>query len=980
MEQNPVWDSETEWDSETAWDSETEWNTETEGDPETECGTGAVGAEKKAVNQPAKWGEGIVEELSERLKKIKQGGNWWNDRQSGEEETVMAEGDKQKMTKRGEWNTGIMGKQEEWNTGTVRKQEEWNTGTVGKQWEWTPGTVGKQGAWTAGTVGKQGGQNTGAIGKQGGWTTGTVGKQGGQNTGAIGKQGGWTTGTVGKQEEWNTGTVGKQGQWKTGTVGKQGGHNTETVGKREEINTGTVTKGGKLSIASDENRIKIYSEPTKQHKKEQVAITESPRQSVRSVKSGLVSERVVELQSGLVSQKVAELSSGKGVRSAEPVLEPTIQSSEIMGATRTVAELAQQWGTDEETESDLLQRVPPEEFTYHKPESESTQDPQRKLLICYWDTQTDISWLATLLSLYSSFEKIGLTLSLATEEELKNKIRSSTQIIFFQSKNSSKSIEDVQSFLEHCIDINSERRVPEVWQQKHYSKYLHVGIFSRSKDRGLLLQTLLSKKNMKDMLMEFRQIDISRTTEEEIREAISKCSYSILHFSKKNIYDIHFLSLFEMKKVLVIIDDLEDETLQKMLLVQQEQSVTVKEIELDLTMKESLNARNKNLNPYPPYNIGIFSRSAESDYKWLQTLLRSEGFRGHVLDMQSFYISNNGFQQFREDVNWCTVGILYHTRNRGGINLTDVVSSLYDNELDYLSQRLGRDNVLVVIDDLEDSGFEEKDRILKNQPTIGRCSVPLLSLAPLQRASHRASHRVSHRTSHRVSHVRERPIECPIELPIERPIECPIECPMLTRSLTRSTGRKPEVTRASYQKALNKTTGEAHAAGRQYTYLDRFDLFYWECPPGVQNSRGWRSLFLEHMKSCKKLPLVGVNAEFQQRCIQLNVSSSAILYHTKNRGGINVTNVTDSLYDKELEYMSHFLGKDNVLVVIDDLEDSGLEEKFTILAKQPSIIIHASDLVLISEKEKRDMESLLQKLLRIQLFTKPRGTSIFKPI
>ncbi|XP_063285641.1 uncharacterized protein LOC134571369 [Pelobates fuscus] len=652
MQQNPVWDSEIEWDSETDWDSETE------GDPETEFGTAALGAEKKAVNQPAKWGEGIVEELSERLKKIKQGGNWWNDRQSGEEETVKAEGDKQKITKRGEWNTGIMGKEEEWNTGTmgkqggqntgtvgkqgewntgimgkqggqntgtvgkqggqntgtigkqekwnmgtVGKQEEWITGTVGKQGEWKTGTLGKQGGWNTGTVGKQGRRNSGTIGKQGGQNTGTVGKQGGQNIGTVGKQGEWNTGTVGKQEEWNTGTVGKQWEWKTGTVGKQGGRNTGTVGKqeewntgtvgkREEINTGTGKKGGKLSIASDENRIKIFSEPTKQHKKEeQVARTESPRQSVRSVKSGLVSGRVVELSSGLVSQRVAELSSGKAERSAEPVLEPTIQSSEIMGATRTMAELAQQWGTDEETETDQLQRVPPEEFIYHKPESESTQDPQRKLLICYWETQTDISWLATLLSVYSSFEKIGLTLSLATEEELKNKIRSSTQIIFFQSKNSSKSIEDMQSFLEHCIDINSERRVPEVWQQKHYSKYLHIGIFSRSKDRGLLLQTLLSKKNQKDILMEFRQIDISRTTEEEIREAISMCSYSILHFAKKNIYDIHFLSLFEVKKVLVIIDDLEDETLQRILLVQQEQSVTVNEI--DLTMEESLNTRNK---------------------------------------------------------------------------------------------------------------------------------------------------------------------------------------------------------------------------------------------------------------------------------------------------------------------------------------------------------------------------------------------------
>ncbi|XP_069840795.1 uncharacterized protein [Dendropsophus ebraccatus] len=114
--------------------------------------------------------------------------------------------------------------------------------------------------------------------------------------------------------------------------------------------------------------------------------------------------------------------------------------------------------------------------------------------------------------------------------------------------------------------------------------------------------------------------------------------------------------------------------------------------------------------------VGIFSRSAESDYEWLKRRLESEF--SHIV--RPCYISNNGFQQFLEDMCWCDFGILYHTRNRGRINLTDVTDSLYDEELQYLSQKLDMNNVIVVIDDLTDSSDKEKDRILGAQPKLQR--------------------------------------------------------------------------------------------------------------------------------------------------------------------------------------------------------------------------------------------------------------------
>ncbi|XP_068120827.1 kinesin-like protein KIF13A [Hyperolius riggenbachi] len=119
-------------------------------------------------------------------------------------------------------------------------------------------------------------------------------------------------------------------------------------------------------------------------------------------------------------------------------------------------------------------------------------------------------------------------------------------------------------------------------------------------------------------------------------------------------------------------------------------------------------------------DVGLFSVSDDSDYSWLVTLLKSEYFSEQIWRVTPCYISNSGFQQFRDAVSQCSFGILYHTKNRGRVNVTDVVDSLYDEELKYLRTRLGKDNVIVVIDDLQDSSDQEKERILQNQPSIGK--------------------------------------------------------------------------------------------------------------------------------------------------------------------------------------------------------------------------------------------------------------------
>lgn len=118
------------------------------------------------------------------------------------------------------------------------------------------------------------------------------------------------------------------------------------------------------------------------------------------------------------------------------------------------------------------------------------------------------------------------------------------------------------------------------------------------------------------------------------------------------------------------------------------------------------------------HTVGIFSRSPEDDYKWLMSQLKSGPFCSIVSTVLPHYISNNGRQQFMDAVSQCTFGILYHTKNRGRMNITDVTDSLYDKELQYMSEHLGKEKVIVLVDDLEDTSDDEKRQILKYQPKI----------------------------------------------------------------------------------------------------------------------------------------------------------------------------------------------------------------------------------------------------------------------
>ncbi|XP_053550928.1 uncharacterized protein LOC128642250 [Bombina bombina] len=121
-------------------------------------------------------------------------------------------------------------------------------------------------------------------------------------------------------------------------------------------------------------------------------------------------------------------------------------------------------------------------------------------------------------------------------------------------------------------------------------------------------------------------------------------------------------------------------------------------------------------------HVGIFSRDGESCYSWLVTYLLTFLAVG---DVHPVYITNNNYHSVRENIALCNFAILYHTKRRGRVNITDVTDSLYEDELNMLSRLLGKEKVIVVIDDLDDSGSVAKDTILQNQPSIKRLTKDL---------------------------------------------------------------------------------------------------------------------------------------------------------------------------------------------------------------------------------------------------------------
>eukprot|EP00079_Xenopus_tropicalis_P038933 XP_017952704.1 PREDICTED: uncharacterized protein LOC108644517 [Xenopus tropicalis] len=228
-----------------------------------------------------------------------------------------------------------------------------------------------------------------------------------------------------------------------------------------------------------------------------------------------------------------------------------------------------------------------------------------------------------------------------------------------------------------------------------------VGIFSRDarETYDWLIRFLLTISAVRDV----RPVHISNTNYENVWDEASKCAFAILYHTTRrgriNITDVT--------------DSLYDRELGDLSRCLGLPSAPVM-------------VSNRQL-------VGIFSRESQEAYDWLITFLLTISA---VRDVRTVHISNTNYRDVIDEASKCAFAILYHTKKRGRINITDVTDSLYDRELEDLSRCLGRDRVIVVIDDLEDSSLEAKNLILQNQPSIGRWAVELFLFSDQEKTYH----------------------------------------------------------------------------------------------------------------------------------------------------------------------------------------------------------------------------------------------------
>ncbi|KAM3916510.1 uncharacterized protein RB166_015756 [Leptodactylus fuscus] len=340
------------------------------------------------------------------------------------------------------------------------------------------------------------------------------------------------------------------------------------------------------------------------------------------------------------------------------------------------------------------------------------------------------------------------------------------------------------------------------------------------------------------------------------------------------------------------------------------------------------------------YRVGIFSRSADRDFAWLSTLLTSEPFKDHVLSVRPCFISNNGFQKMNEDLSHCSFGILYHTKNKGRVNITGVTDSLYDEELEHLSVTLGKKNLIVVIDDLEDASDQVKIRLLHTQSKIADFSDDLI-LISLQDKIDNMGQTAKLKILQYFLRLSDERLGNPTANSGYEKHRGSISNPSLDRS------RSSSVTSAEIPA---QPTGHAPPAPSRSTIgiFSRSD----------KDDYLWLERLLTSEEFGQK-DVLGhkISGHDNEALREVAFKSKfGILYHSFKRGKIRLTDVNDSLYNEELLQLSTKLGKRKMIVVIDDLDDSGDKLKHKILEKQPSLGRLAAETFLFTTAEKKEVD------------------------
>ncbi|XP_069591271.1 golgin subfamily A member 6-like protein 6 isoform X1 [Ranitomeya imitator] len=334
--------------------------------------------------------------------------------------------------------------------------------------------------------------------------------------------------------------------------------------------------------------------------------------------------------------------------------------------------------------------------------------------------------------------------------------------------------------------------------------------------------------------------------------------------------------------------------------------------------------------------VGISSRSSEQDLQWLMDFIRRT-FRDHVSDVKYLQISNSNRIEWERSVNTCSFVILYHTKRQGRINITDVDGALYDEELEILSETPGRSNVLVVLDDLDNCSDSEKQRILLSQPSLQKFSSAFF-LFPEEGKCEEAMKK-------KADFIKFFGIKAAARDPQ----------PNTTKTKDTSSSFFPQIvswfSHDNNSKSITqyrpKTPSIGFSSLQPQSRL-KISIF----SRSAENNYSWLTEWLKTTYRPVEVHAVYISNTSSPFYTELSNCSFAILYHTKKHGRINITDVTDNLYDEELQDLSRTLGKENVIVVIDDLQNTDSFEKIRILNNQPSIGRLARGLFLFNDKKK----------------------------
>ncbi|KAM3916507.1 uncharacterized protein RB166_015753 isoform 2-T2 [Leptodactylus fuscus] len=359
--------------------------------------------------------------------------------------------------------------------------------------------------------------------------------------------------------------------------------------------------------------------------------------------------------------------------------------------------------------------------------------------------------------------------------------------------------------------------------------------------------------------------------------------------------------------------------------------------------------------------VGIFSRCSHRDYSWLVTTLTSQDLSFSIRTVRRFHICKDKMMNFRDEVRQCTFGILYQNQNTERDKLTSIK---YDLELETLCSVLGKENVIVVIDDVKDSSDSEKYHILRAQPRTAQWFRDLLLVSDLDKWE-----------------------EGKLKM-VETKLQKLLQGPDLAkydqgnkRTLTRispydSITHQPRSQRTGYfddsitYELRNQSTRYSPDGIEEYHKSQREEMKYHTVGIFSRSSDREYSWLVTNLRSITNVTSVKCcsisNNQFMKFMDDINQCTFGILYHSKNRGRVNVTNVTDSLYDEELETLHAILGKDNVVVIIDDLEDSSDFRKNQILQEQYNIGEWAADLLLVSHSDKFYDSVMKMKIHRLK--------------